>query len=594
MTDTFDYEALKTLAKRLKRPATSLIALAHKNDPFYVTPGRRAWAEWFEALWRKHFFARLSIHLREIHYVLVSQREPVEMLGRTLYRNTERCWDCLVKASRDARLLGLVPIERFKDHRNDPPIVFLPDDPDESGVSADPPLIDADEIDPLEPIDCEPPGLLAEPISKVSLFGCDPFPDLIDVPSPIEPPEVATSPDELPPPPPLTFSAPRIRQPYFHVELWAEKTSVNEVMLSVGREYKANVLTGAGYESQMHCRDLIERALRSGKPVRVIYASDFDPSGHNMPLAVSRVIEFLLRRDGLDLDIKVIPVALTHAQCVEYRLPRTMLNKSDESRTAFEEQYGTGGTEIDALQALHPGVLRRLLVTAIRRYQDPGFDERTAETRRGVESTLDEVAGEVTAAHQANLDVLGAAYLDLVERRNAEAEALGTSRTDALNAELAELAGDRRARLNTRLQAIQERITAIDDEIGERFASRVAALNADLTPVAEQAAALDADYRAWAEEGIAAINADISALNDRYDEPIREAAARFNREQQIIAAEIETAAAAVLDEVEWPRPQEDDDGEALFDSKRDYVTQIDRYKRHQGKPTARCNGGTAQ
>jgi hypothetical protein len=591
----FNYEALKTLAVELGRPASTLIVLAHQNDPFYITPGRRAWAEWFEGLWRKHFSTRPSIHLREIHYVLISQEEPVKMLSGMTYRNTEQCWGRLAEASRDARLLGLVPIECFEDRRNDPPVVFLPNYPDgEPGeASAGPPLIDADEVDPLGPIDCGPPGLLAEPIGEVSLFGCYPSPNLIDVPDTIEPPEVTTSPDELPLPPALTFSAPTIREPYFHVELWAEKTSVNEVMLSVGREYKANVLTGTGFESLTHCHKLIERARASGKPVRILYISDFDPSGRNMPISVARVIEFLLRRRGLDLDIKVIPVALTHAQCVEHRLPRTPLKETDASRAAFEDQYGTGGTEVDALQALHPGVLRELLVTAIRRYQDLGFRGRMAEARRGVEATLDEITGVVISAHQANLDALGAAYLDLVERRNAEAEALGTSRTDALNAELAEVAGDRVARLNAQLRAIQERITTINDELGERFAEPVAAINANLAPVVEQAAALDAEIRARAEEGIAAINADIAALNAHYDEVIREAAARFNGEQQIIAAEMETAAAAVLDEVEWPRPQEDDDGEALFDSRRSYVEQIDRYKQHQGKPIARRsrNGG---
>jgi hypothetical protein len=39
---------------------------------------------------------------------------------------------------------------------------------------------------------------------------------------------------------------------------------------------------------------------------------------------------------------------------------------------------------------------------------------------------------------------------------------------------------------------------------------------------------------------------------------------------------------------EWPQPSEPkEDPDSLFDSRRSYVEQIDRYKRHQGKPTAR-------
>jgi hypothetical protein len=38
-----------------------------------------------------------------------------------------------------------------------------------------------------------------------------------------------------------------------------------------------------------------------------------------------------------------------------------------------------------------------------------------------------------------------------------------------------------------------------------------------------------------------------------------------------------------------PEPEEadEDDLDPLYDSARDYVTQVDRYKQHQGKPTQR-------
>ena len=39
---------------------------------------------------------------------------------------------------------------------------------------------------------------------------------------------------------------------------------------------------------------------------------------------------------------------------------------------------------------------------------------------------------------------------------------------------------------------------------------------------------------------------------------------------------------------DWPEPREgDEDDDPLFDSTRDYVEQVDRYKQHQGKPTGR-------
>ena len=47
-----------------------------------------------------------------------------------------------------------------------------------------------------------------------------------------------------------------------------------------------------------------------------------------------------------------------------------------------------------------------------------------------------------------------------------------------------------------------------------------------------------------------------------------------------------------LTEIEWPQPEPPDEPEALYDSRRDYVEQIARYKLHQGKPVGRrSNGG---
>jgi hypothetical protein len=48
------------------------------------------------------------------------------------------------------------------------------------------------------------------------------------------------------------------------------------------------------------------------------------------------------------------------------------------------------------------------------------------------------------------------------------------------------------------------------------------------------------------------------------------------------------AEAPDLADIEWPEPEPaDEDDDPLFDSTRDYVEQIDRFKEHQQKPTER-------
>jgi hypothetical protein len=45
-------------------------------------------------------------------------------------------------------------------------------------------------------------------------------------------------------------------------------------------------------------------------------------------------------------------------------------------RRVSRAKYGEGATELDALEALYPGVLRQILVGEIERYIDAGLDSR--------------------------------------------------------------------------------------------------------------------------------------------------------------------------------------------------------------------------
>src|SRR6266511_4628699 len=124
MNSPIDHDDIKSLAKELGRPAKTLIALSENNDPFYIGPQRQIMAEWFADLWDRLDISA-GVHIRRIHYVVVSQAESVRMPDAKAYENTFACWCELKDASRDARYLGLVPIEAFVDRRNDEPIINL-------------------------------------------------------------------------------------------------------------------------------------------------------------------------------------------------------------------------------------------------------------------------------------------------------------------------------------------------------------------------------------------------------------------------------------------------------------------------------------
>jgi hypothetical protein len=76
-----DYHYLKAKAKELKVNKDHLIVLAPQNDPFYTgTKTDIAMAEWFADLWQKFGYTK-GIHLRRIHYQLVSQGDAQKSNG---------------------------------------------------------------------------------------------------------------------------------------------------------------------------------------------------------------------------------------------------------------------------------------------------------------------------------------------------------------------------------------------------------------------------------------------------------------------------------------------------------------------------------
>jgi hypothetical protein len=444
MSDAFDHERLKVLAKSLNRPMSSVFVLHHNNDPFMAgVPARRAMAEWFGGLWER-FELKTGVHDRRIHYLLVCQPEPILLPDGQPYLNTEKHFDQLTYATRDARYLGFVPMDAIVDRRNPEPKVYLLHT-EESAAR----------IGTWEGHVTGTATELTEP--KISL-------------------------------PSLSFHAPVISQRY-HLEVVCEKSTMNDVLMPFGERLGVNVVTCIGEISLPRCRQIIQRVQASGKPGRILYLSDFDPGGQSMPVGAARKIEFVAQNRGLDIQLRT--VVLTHEQCVEFQLPRTPLKETETRAAKFEERFGEGGTELDALEALHPGELERILTGEVERYYDRTLDRRVR--RQSVEVELE--CRRITRS---------------VRERHAE-----------------EIAA---------LEAAREEIVAEVERMRERIAELEFALEAEAEPLFET-----------------------------------------------MTEELE-AEAPDVDHYEWPEPKDaDEDPDPLFDSTRDYLDQVERYKAQQGK-----------
>jgi hypothetical protein len=440
------YEELKALSAKLGRAIKNLIGLTTPNDPFLAgSPARFLAAIWFAEMWER-FDMKAGSHVRRLHYIMVSQEPPIMLPSGEPYVNTTACSRWLHHASADARYLGLIEGGLIIDRRNPRATINLADEAEVPATIA------------------VSTGFVWSPTSEQhqkTVLGL----------------------------PRIRLEPPAISQRY-HLEIWCEKSTMNDdVLLPIGDRYGINVVTAAGEMSLTACELLVERARESGRPVRIFYISDFDPAGVGMPVSVARKIEFLIRSSELDIQVRV--VALTYEQCVEYRLPRIPIKETETRGAKFEARFGEGGTELDALEALHPGVLMEMIEAEIGKYYDSNLDDNIRDVVREAERDIAMINAEVRRR-----------YVDEIAELEAE--------SDSINAEA--------------------------EEAQRRRTEREAALTLRAQPL------LDKMIEELEEEAPDA---------DNYD---------------------------------WPEPEEaDEDFEALFDSTRSYLEQIDHYREHRGE-----------
>lgn len=378
-----NYAEIKYRAKDEGIKVDELLALSSTNDPFYVgSKGQVEKAKWIAEIYEK-MGSPSECHIRRMHYWLVSQKPKYdkprgaeiradlkvqfeskeidaktfnEGIDKTYYMNTENDWGYITLAAKYARYLGLISNSSIVDRRNPEPKINARYWQDEI-PSEEKENIDADEI-----------------IEAVA----DKF---------------------------LCFN-PANTQAYM-LELWCEKSTMNDILEPLAQSLGANLVCGLGELSITAVYRLMRRIGGADKPVRIFYISDFDPAGECMPVSVARKIEFFMREIGSEQDVKLRQIMLTSDQCKAFELPRTPIKATERRKEGFEDRHGTGATELDALEAIHPGELKKL----ISRELEPYFDEDAWQEARRLNA---DVRAKVNAFLQGKIgDVLE--DLDLTE-----------------------------------------------------------------------------------------------------------------------------------------------------------------------------------
>lgn len=152
----------------------------------------------------------------------------------------------------------------------------------------------------------------------------------------------------------------------YRLILITEKSSLRPILQPIAEHVGAELLAMTGESSHTRIAEFAARADADGRAAVVLYFSDHDPSGWQMPISVSRKLQAL--RDLLhpDLDIQVHRAALTVEQANELELPTTPLKETEQRAANWKAKTGREQTELDALIALRPDALRQIALEAIR------------------------------------------------------------------------------------------------------------------------------------------------------------------------------------------------------------------------------------
>jgi hypothetical protein len=339
---------------------------------------------WFADLWAAH--CHPGMHLRGIHYKLVSLGtvtmakgiRPHKGRGRPAYDpvldeiclpyvNSAWCWWWLQHSSEVARYWRLVDARDFEEHRSP-----------EADVNAE--------------------------------ARAAPTPDVV---LPLEWPE-----EGFPEPVVLGYDYATADQP-LTLEVWSEKSTMDDILAPLCRDLHVNYQPLAGMFSITRA---VEMLCRLSKPAVVLYISDLDPAGCNMPTAFADALRHYGPLYAPGVDIRLKQLGLTEAQVVAYGLPRNVISKFDETpyNKRFRAEHPLGPCELDALEAIHPGELRRLVREAVEPYSDKTFYRRLRRAERDAEDLVAAHWHAQSAEARAELDRLEDGLMEIHSRLNDE------------------------------------------------------------------------------------------------------------------------------------------------------------------------------
>jgi hypothetical protein len=167
----------------------------------------------------------------------------------------------------------------------------------------------------------------------------------------------------------------------FKLVFFGEKTSLEEILGDVAAAHQADLYLPSGEISDTLLHQMASIGAEDGRRMVVLCFSDCDPAGWQMPISIARKLQAFRALAFPELDFEVRRCALVPEHVRRYGLPSTPLKATERRADRWVQATGTEQTEIDALAALQPELLRQIAVDAVAPFYDETLNRRVAEAR---------------------------------------------------------------------------------------------------------------------------------------------------------------------------------------------------------------------
>ena len=173
-----------------------------------------------------------------------------------------------------------------------------------------------------------------------------------------------------------------------HFEVMAEKDAVAGILIPECRELQVRFTANRGYASSSLFYEIsqrLNRVMREGKRVIILYLGDHDPSGIDM----TRDIIDRMNLFTFDSEIEVRRIALNMEQVEQWKPPENPAKDSDSRFENYRKEFGNKSWELDAIE---PHTLADLVSQEVFYERDDDLWEEALERENEVKEKLAKIS----------------------------------------------------------------------------------------------------------------------------------------------------------------------------------------------------------